>query len=362
MFYLLGISISIFLGFLLLIKKEKSTADRVLLAWLFFMALHQTYAYAFNTKVIYEYPYLLGLESPMPLIEGVFLYFYVFVITGNVLHKKWSLILHLIPAISTILLLIPFFGVSNEEKIHVFKNNGVGYEWYVIYMSIIVPLSGLLYSGFSLVLIHKYQKKINDHFSNTDKKELQWLRYLSISLGVIWLISIFFEPEIIFGAVVVLVLFIGFFGINQMNIFYSNYTLEDSDVLVDENTASTSKRYAKSGLTHDIANKIYSELTFLMENANLYRNDDLTLPDLANRLGVHPNHLSQVINENEGKNFYNYINSLRIKEFIELASRPENEKYTMISLAYDCGFSTKSTFNKHFKLNTGKAPTVFFNR
>ena len=48
------------------------------------------------------------------------------------------------------------------------------------------------------------------------------------------------------------------------------------------------------------------------------------------------------------------------KEFIKLASLPENKKYTMISLAYDCGFSTKSTFNKHFKVNTGKTPTDFF--
>ena len=66
-------------------------------------------------------------------------------------------------------------------------------------------------------------------------------------------------------------------------------------------------------------------------------------------------------NEMEGKNFYNFINSLRIKEFIKIASLPENKKYTMISLAYDCGFSTKSTFNKHFKLQTGKTPTQFFN-
>ena len=98
-----------------------------------------------------------------------------------------------------------------------------------------------------------------------------------------------------------------------------------------------------------------------MNKDGIFKNEDLTLSELAKTLNAHPNHLSQVINEREGKNFYNYINAIRIKEFIKLASLPENKKYTMISLAYDCGFGTKSTFNKHFKANTGKTPTQFFN-
>jgi len=106
---------------------------------------------------------------------------------------------------------------------------------------------------------------------------------------------------------------------------------------------------------------IYKNLNILVKENAIYKNEDLTLVELAKQLKVHPNHLSQVINEMEGKNFYNYINSLRIKEFIKLASIQENKKYTMISLAYDCGFSTKSTFNKHFKLQTGKTPTEFLN-
>jgi len=98
-----------------------------------------------------------------------------------------------------------------------------------------------------------------------------------------------------------------------------------------------------------------------MEEKSFFKNEELTLVELSKILDAHPNHLSQVINEMEGKNFYNYINALRIEEFIKIASLPENKKYTMISLAYDCGFSTKSTFNKHFKLQTGKTPTGFFN-
>ena len=81
-------------------------------------------------------------------------------------------------------------------------------------MEILIPLSGLLYSIWTLLLIKKHRLNIRDRFSNTDKKELQWLKFISIGCLAIWVISIFFDGEIIFGAVVVLVLFIGFFGIN----------------------------------------------------------------------------------------------------------------------------------------------------
>ncbi|MCX2764944.1 helix-turn-helix domain-containing protein, partial [Aquimarina muelleri] len=229
------------------------------------------------------------------------------------------------------------------------------------------------YSIWSLIVINRYQKNIKNKFSNTDKKELQWLKCLSIGNGLIFILSLFFENNVTYAAIAILVIFIGFFGINQLNIFYYNNdvveTLDKEFSVEDKKTNRkefskinvSNEKYVKSGLNEDKASKIYNNLKKLMEDSSYYKKQEITLVELSRVLKVHPNHLSQVINEMEGKNFYNYINSLRIKEFIKMASIPENKKYTMISLAYDCGFSTKSTFNKHFKLQTGKTPTSFFN-
>jgi len=369
MFFIIGIFIAIFLLLLLLIKKNKSRADKILVIWLCLMAIHQFYHYLFINGIIFQYPKWIGVNFPFPVLQGVLLYFYVLEITGNSLDKLWKIVLHLVPALSLILFAIPFYNLSDIEKTKVIQNDGLGFEAYVMYINILIPLSGLAYSIWSLFLVQKHQKTILDRFSNTDKKELQWLRYLSIGFGIIWILSIFFESEIIFTAVVVMVMFIGFFGINQLNIFSTNSTIE---VEVNDNFKNTEtksntidtpklKRYEKSGLNETMALHIYKNLNILVKENAIYKNEDLTLVELAKQLKVHPNHLSQVINEMEGKNFYNYINSLRIKEFIKLASIQENKKYTMISLAYDCGFSTKSTFNKHFKLQTGKTPTEFLN-
>jgi len=373
MFFIFGIFLAIFLEFLLLTKKNKSRADKILVAWLFLLCIHQALNYFLYTGEAYEYPHWLGVQFAMPVLHGVLLYFYVMEITGNKLKKRWTVLLHLIPTLSLVILAIPFYILSGEQKINVFQNEGEGFEWYILYLNILIPLSGLLYSVWSLLVIKRHQLKIQNNFSNTDKKELQWLRYLSIGYAIIWVLAIFFDSEIIFTAVVVLVLFIGFFGINQLNIFYSyiepvqdlgKKTISKTIKANNPNTKSVNpinEKYAKSGLNKDMAFEIYTNLNRMMEDNASYKDENLTLLELSQRLDVHPNHLSQVINEMEDKNFYNYINSLRIKAFINLASLPENKKYTMISLAYDCGFSTKSTFNKHFKLHTGKTPTAFFN-
>jgi len=373
MFFIIGIFIAVFLSLLLLVKKNKSRADKILFFWLIFISFTQILRYFAFNEYFYKYPHWLGVELALPVLHGVLLYFYVIEITGNTIQKKGVMFLHFIPIVLLILLTIPFYQLTGIEKIKVYKGNVEGFEWYLIIQTIIVAVSGFAYSIWSLIIIIRHQTRIKDKFSNTDKKELQWLKYLSIGNGLIYVLSIFFKGDIIYIAVVILVLFIGFFGINQLNIFNSTIALEKTLEQEPETTNNklevkevvkpkvTTEKYEKSGLNEEMASQIYTKLNALVKETAIYKNEELTLVELAKQLKAHPNHLSQVINEMEGKNFYNYINSLRIKEFIKIASLPENKKYTMISLAYDCGFSTKSTFNKHFKLNTGKTPTDFFN-
>ena len=372
MFFIIGIFITVFLTLLLLIKKNKSRADKILMLWLVLILITQLFNYFSLTKAIYQYPYLLGITLMMPVMLGVFLYLYVKEITGNRLDNNWITLLHFVPTLLLVLLAIPFYMLTGTEKIYVFENDGEGFEWYSMIHISVVTLSGLTYSIWSLLIINRYQKSIKDKFSNTDKKELQWLRLLSIGFAMIWVLAAFFDEVVIYSAVSVFVLCIAVFGINQLSIFNSNTDFQDNvdnqptSGTVKQSTKTTSKeaikseKYAKSGLSEEMASEIYTNLKGLMEDSSYYKNEELTLLELSKHIKTHPNHLSQVINEMEGMNFYNYINSLRINEFIKLASLPENKKYTMISLAYDCGFSTKSTFNKHFKTQTGKTPTEFF--
>nr|WP_246440606.1 helix-turn-helix domain-containing protein [Rhabdobacter roseus] len=73
-------------------------------------------------------------------------------------------------------------------------------------------------------------------------------------------------------------------------------------------------------------------------------------------------HLSQVINEKEQKNFYDLINGWRIEEFLKEVKSEKNKKYTLLAIAYDCGFNSKASFNRNFKKYTGKTPTEYLNK
>ncbi len=369
MFFLVGIFLAIFLGLLLLIKKKKSRADKILTIWIFFLIITQLLRYFTWTRYFFKYPHWLGVELSLPILHAVLLYFYVREITGNPLKNLGSILVHFATTVLLFFLVIPFYRLSGEEKINVYQNHNTEFEWFETIALPVLVLSGIAYSVWSLILIKKHQHSIQNDFSNTDKKELQWLKYLVIGNATLYVLSIFYDNHVIFAGIVILVLFIGFFGINQLDIFHTSLVNAPENAIsintstetksISKKSRTISKRYAKSGLNDNMASEIYSKLNAFMDDDAVYKNESITLTELSSRLKVHPNHLSQVINEQEGKNFYNYINSLRIKEFIKLASRPENKKYTMISLAYDVGFSTKSTFNKHFKAYTGKTPTDF---
>ena len=119
------------------------------------------------------------------------------------------------------------------------------------------------------------------------------------------------------------------------------------------------KRYAKSGLKDNEADTIEARLKILMEKDKLYLEESLTLPKLAVELDILPNYLSQVINERYGKNFYDFINTFRVEEFKEIVRDPKKKHYTLLTLAMECGFNSKSSFNKYFKKATGKTPSEY---
>ncbi len=87
-----------------------------------------------------------------------------------------------------------------------------------------------------------------------------------------------------------------------------------------------------------------------------YLDPDLRLGDLAERLGTSPTLLSRAINGSLGLNFNDYVNGLRCRHFVEKLEAGEHRVHTLLSLAIDCGFNSKSTFNRAFRKCEGLSP------
>lgn len=90
-----------------------------------------------------------------------------------------------------------------------------------------------------------------------------------------------------------------------------------------------------------------------------YLNPDLSLRSLADQINIHPNQLSWLLNESMGKNFNEFINHYRVEEFKKICGDPAKAHITLIGLAYESGFNSKTVFNTYFKKETGVTPKQF---
>lgn len=431
MLYLLGVSLSIFLFLILISKKGKTLPDKILAIWLIFLGLNIFHYYLAITDLDLSYPFLLALGTPLPLIQGPLLFLYTASLTNQLPNKRYKIFFHFIPLIIIYIVFIPFYMLDNQQKTEVYLQHGKGFEIHILVNLILIYTSGIVYVVWSLFLLSKHRRNILEQFSDIEKINLNWLRYLIIGILSIWLFVFYGNDDLIYGSVVLFVAFIGYYGIKQVGVFTYNYSYnnevgsltllnkeseinvvndiivskteteyssddslinsneqevtilnnlnpltvaldisisqqiiegeKNSDMVIENSrvVVEAKKKYQKSGLSDFDALTIHKRLSDLMSSEKTFKNPELTLVELAQFLNLHPNILSQVINSLEKKNFYDYINDKRVEEFKSIVILPKNQKYTLLSLALECGFNSKTTFNRNFKKTTGVSPSDY---
>ncbi|MTI32098.1 helix-turn-helix domain-containing protein, partial [Xanthovirga aplysinae] len=110
-------------------------------------------------------------------------------------------------------------------------------------------------------------------------------------------------------------------------------------------------KYGDKKIMEEEANPMFDQLEKLMMSEELYKDPNLKLQDVAKKLNVIPHRLSQLLNDNLGKNFTQFVNEYRIKEAKKLLQL--NHDFTLEAIGYDCGFNSKSTFFATFKKLNG---------
>jgi AraC-like DNA-binding protein len=119
------------------------------------------------------------------------------------------------------------------------------------------------------------------------------------------------------------------------------------------------KKYAKSTLKEDQSDEIWNQIKELMEDKYLYRNPTLRLSDLVQEIGKPLPHVSQVINERMDMTFLDFVNQYRVKEAKELLCDEKVKSMTILAIAYEVGFNSKTTFYTSFKKVTGQTPSEY---
>lgn len=363
MLTIIGLSISVFIFVILLLKRNKALSDKILTIWLGYISLHILLYYMHSSGSVFQYPVLIGVILPLPVLHSVFLYLYARELTYQDAFKSKNWPIHFLPIVLLFLLLIPFLSLPAAEKETVFIKDGLGFEWYILVQLIVFAVAGIGYNLAAYLAVRKYKKEVLNYISNSDEQMLRWLEWLILGLSIIWAVMLLTDgDEWIFICVSVFVCMMGVYGFRQVPVYFMQTDIQPLPVNAfetEEATSPSQDKYQKSGLSSDRAEQLFERIEERMKADELYKKNDLTLAEIAQILQEPINHLSQAINSQTGSTFYNYINQYRIQAFLELLDDPKSKQFTNLALAMECGFNSKSTFNKYFKKHTGKTPTEY---
>ena len=305
-------------------------------------------------------PKVTDFARGMVLLFGPLLYSYAVALLDKNRPFKTSDLLHFLPyAIARIFILKQSFRITDEmarASIDALITTGVptspaGAIWFVAYA---------LHLGFYCFLLHNklqqsYQSE-EEHLIIPIAQRVQWLKKLWRILGAI---------ALLFSLIAVLVLFTGRYHIIGNYIY--NFVLAGFVYLIafqhikDQNivVSGFSGKYRSQKTDTAQTEAIHARLLELFEKEKVFTDADLNLPALA-KLTDAPVHLvSQVINTQFGKSLSDLLNEYRIREFLERVNDPQFAHYSIIGLAYDVGYNSKSTFNAAFKKLTGKTPSAY---
>jgi AraC-like DNA-binding protein len=374
--YMIGAAQAFFLSLIAFSKKGKSDGDYILAVWLCFIGFHLLDYYLLKTGFSYEHPHLLGIGACFPLLQGPFMYVYTLVMINKENRLKPVYLLHGLPFLAfTIYFLFTFYFLSATEKIAYIRMQEDHPYPVITILNILILVLGPVYIVLSLFELRRHLRTIAAHFSYKEGINLNWLKYVLAGLGFIWsmviltnvlvtipLISDTLSENIIYFSVVIAVFFLGYFGIKQQAI-YADYTTpgERRRWIQARNFQKKGKvEYdkAKAAREDEIGNALQS----YFEDEKPYLNSRLTIREVAEALNTSEHQLSPIINKLTGKNFFEFVNSYRVEEFKSRSLLPEFRNYTLISIAYECGFNSKATFNRVFKNHTGQTPSEFYRR
>jgi len=370
---------ALFLSVLVLLKKKKSHSDNILAAWLLFIAVHILVEFLqfYNYQNDFPYPWLIGIDVSFSMLHPVLILFYILSyarITRNRLNYFW----HFLPFVLINLLLAKvYYSRSAVEKIAEYNSvmQGHGYlNRSLEFVTFIIMAFGLGYLVADLILIHKHKRNLRDQLSNVKGLELQWLKLLLYIMGGILSVAILLEiltntfqvvsPEmgtaIVFILIAIGIFYIGIHGIVQTG-YFSGYNpgLTKSGPTAWQETRPMGKTLRPENNDQEQMGAKYDQLISFMETEKPFLETTLNLQSLALMLNMKPHFLSMVINQMGGRNFFDFVNLYRINEFKEQVLDPSNQHYTLLSIAFSCGFNSKTAFNRAFKNLTGQTPSEY---
>lgn len=346
----------LYLSILLFFKNDKDWPHRLLAGTVLIFSLFLFNYLLFLTKIIVEWPNLMGVFTAPFYLAGAGFYFFVKSALNRSFQWKWVYLWHSLPFVYGCWRSIQVFQISTVRKLEYIEQL-LGNE--IPDFSSIQFLWGTMTSWILLVYaiaaLRLCQKQIKNAVNAENFKRVHWLKnfcfgFISlISLDILVKAAAFLMQwpaagmEYILAALLAIAIHIvGYFAMGGL----PKWKIKE-------------KKYKTSALTTPQIATYQNQLLELMETKQPWLQADLKIGDLAKMLGVPSHQLSQILNEGLQTKFSTLMNHYRVEEVKRRLIHPKYQHYSILAIALDCGFSNKATFNRVFKQLVGLTPSAY---
>ncbi len=349
--------------FLLSLQRGNTTSHRLLAAFLIALALSYTDGlYILWQEFFYAYfPHAFFVGLSFELLLGPSLFFYIKTKTepGFILRRRdaW----HVVPFLLHVVFMTSQFHQYGADAKRTLLDSGAVFSYPEVMGLTIVALAH--FGGYAVVALRalrRYRHTLGGRQAALKSQSLTWLRTVTVGFFLIWIMrflnsmlwlhipewgdanNIDVRPLMIVAA----------FLFACLLVFKA---LRQPDVLAYEEK----QKYSKT-LLSEAENEAYlTRLMAYMERDKPYLDPSLDLKALADGIAIPPHHLSQLLNGSLNQNFFDFVNTYRIKETQAILATTTSADKRISEVMYEVGFNSKSVFNTTFKKQTGKTPSEF---
>ncbi len=364
-FLLFGVLQGLLIALGLLVHKNgRKLSNRLLAFLLIILSFHLSEYLNIATGFYQQAPHLIGISVPFIFLIGPIFHLYTVSLHQHEFRIDLKQALHFAPSVFCYIILLPFYAQAPHEKSdHIGQILGNGYVIFPIAQFLILALSSiqmLIYFYVTHSFVSRIEEGSIQKFSNPDVINSAWFKKISLgfSLYMILFFVAYFQLFFLqsnhqqsFYIVMLLISFfvhaVGFNAIRNPKIFASPEHTQDLP------------KYRNTTLPKHVAKAYTKQLLQYMETSKPFLNAELKLNDVANALNIEPYQLSQVINSELNKNFFDFVNGYRVEEAKSRILDSKFNHYTFLAIALDVGFNNKSSFNRVFKKHTDSTPSGF---
>jgi len=342
---------------LLSIKSENKLPDRILATLTLTISIIVSGAVLLSSKYVFVFPHLSRVHHPFVFLAGPLVFLYIRALTSPKRRFGKVDLLHFLPFFLCFIYLLPYYFQSGAAKLQVLSSEYLQDSfgaWYYFRSALFIT-QFLVYLVLITLTLVNYSRSIKQRDNAHDREVLFEVRFFVVASLVLWLGAIVRYALDTSGATNLLVPL----GASLLIYALGYMKMRRSGVTGSKPEEQSAKKYERSVLSPERSERYLNKLLQLMDTEQPFTDGDLSIQALAEKLAIPAPHLSQTINERLGKTFPDFVNSYRIEEAKKRLLDPAKSHHTVLAIAEEVGFNSKSSFNDVFKRYVKMTPSEF---